>query len=1139
MTAQRLSPVERCFGPAAASGGPFELLGLPLEPVDERVVHEALRRRLARLAASPYGATPEADEVRLALHAAAAQLCDPLVRERLLALWREQSRAAEASRSRDSGPEVDDKTASLRLLALRVLARSGGWNRRSRRRVAALAHALGVSPSMLAQTLRRPGKAPSACTNEGASTGVMPPPSARVERAGSDRPATAAAIVQALERGSLGRDAAPRRLAQGRLTAERKTSHRRRRFVVPVVVTAMSLALASAAGWAAWRLALGDAAASDRHAHGGGATLSRPAAEAAPAAGSSASGAEAADAARPAVASSTSRLQTGLLEEAQRATELALEAAAQPKAFDQALAALSRAATGLPLGDTALWKRWRGLVDRLEEAHPAQAEQAKLATLTLDAVESVLTRSGGAALTVDVVKMLLDRAPLGDGAPPPLRDAARRRVLGWFDDRAVSAAAAAALSEALAQRSDLALVRPDMTLAPHAGFAPRQEMRDRYARAFGLASEQAAHGLPARWVEAAKELLHARGGSDVASLARAEALLRFTLAAALRQQGDVSRAAELLASFSGDVAEASAPPVEWIEFRHSAAEDGRWAAQVFAAGTNAQKKIKALFDLTAQTRPLGPIDADMLALLAVAEPRQEVRLRAQRALRERRNEPAVINGLLEALPQAHSTLSVAALVEEAAQATLPPPGGRAWRVAAQRALARRLLTMLEGAAARQGAVAVEHRMGRTLSELAQLLAPGRGEDAAQRPPEASEAAKRAALGAIAQARLAGAALRGEVFAPDAIERRLMTQTALARGPAQRTAAALGALAEAQAATLAASSPQLTAAARRAVLALTALTARARSSVEQIELASQTLAALWLLREQDDSAVEALWRRIGTTGVDAAAPSEDPAPQKADALCTADGAACFEEAERIALHAAGPAARTRAQRLYAASLLKDNPPSLRSVALALRELATSDEERRTLESIAQAAPSAALRVPDWRQPADTIALRGGVSAWSEDAALALLLYQAGRNAQAARLLEDPRTRQQAERALTEAGSMTPLQAILAAVASPACSVCKGQRFVRDQASESGYKLCPSCQGDPGPHVDGAALAALLRAQLLLLGEPATRIVDTLMAADHRPLTPAQPALLQLRYNPGFLRSLAESAAADGQGRSGGA
>ena len=78
-------PISLVLGPTGS--GPFALLGLPAADVDVPTVLAALHKRLDQVRASPFAATPAAEDTRLALHAAAAQLCDPAVRRLLLGTW--------------------------------------------------------------------------------------------------------------------------------------------------------------------------------------------------------------------------------------------------------------------------------------------------------------------------------------------------------------------------------------------------------------------------------------------------------------------------------------------------------------------------------------------------------------------------------------------------------------------------------------------------------------------------------------------------------------------------------------------------------------------------------------------------------------------------------------------------------------------------------------------------------------------------------------------------------------------------------------------------------------------------------------------------------------------------------------------
>lgn len=130
--------IERFLG-QGRSGGPRQALGLGPEPLSDETVLAALAAALASVNAHPHAASPEADEVRLALHAAAAHLLAPAGR----------TRAAAPAGTRA------DPVASLEHDALLTLAMHGGWNRDSLRRLSWLAHARGIPSSAVPAALGR------------------------------------------------------------------------------------------------------------------------------------------------------------------------------------------------------------------------------------------------------------------------------------------------------------------------------------------------------------------------------------------------------------------------------------------------------------------------------------------------------------------------------------------------------------------------------------------------------------------------------------------------------------------------------------------------------------------------------------------------------------------------------------------------------------------------------------------------------------------------------------------------------------------------------------------------------------------------------------------------------------------------
>lgn len=179
------APARRFLGEQAGSSGPFGLLGLQVEPTDEDAVFEALEGRLAQIDAHPHAQTPEADDARLALHAAAAQLMDPQVQRALLQRWSEGG-----AESEDVGEMID---AELERQAMLLLA-GGTSNPSALRRLSLLANSHGISVEQLVRSIvdsssrppeeRRAQRRSAESSDSGpddrsedrVSTGVVPPP---------------------------------------------------------------------------------------------------------------------------------------------------------------------------------------------------------------------------------------------------------------------------------------------------------------------------------------------------------------------------------------------------------------------------------------------------------------------------------------------------------------------------------------------------------------------------------------------------------------------------------------------------------------------------------------------------------------------------------------------------------------------------------------------------------------------------------------------------------------------------------------------------------------------------------------------------------------------------------------------------
>ncbi len=143
--------IERFLGPGLDDRGPFVLLGLDPAQASQadRVVPGLLAQILTRIDAHAQSRTPEADQVRLAVHTAAAQVLEPASRAAQLRLWHPEYAPPEVELPINIGGKGGD--ALLSDQAKRVMAMHGGWNRDAMIALGALSSQSGASLQQVAQ----------------------------------------------------------------------------------------------------------------------------------------------------------------------------------------------------------------------------------------------------------------------------------------------------------------------------------------------------------------------------------------------------------------------------------------------------------------------------------------------------------------------------------------------------------------------------------------------------------------------------------------------------------------------------------------------------------------------------------------------------------------------------------------------------------------------------------------------------------------------------------------------------------------------------------------------------------------------------------------------------------------------------
>lgn len=154
----RIDAIGRFLSLPPGDRSPLALLNITREQCDRAAIDAALARRLDRVDRHAEASTPDADTVRMALHAAAAQLADPAVLAQILG---EPGASVEAD-TIEQPPSISPGERAAQLQAMQAFRRTAirtillcrGWNRKSRRMLAAVAGASGIAPEHMAVALR-------------------------------------------------------------------------------------------------------------------------------------------------------------------------------------------------------------------------------------------------------------------------------------------------------------------------------------------------------------------------------------------------------------------------------------------------------------------------------------------------------------------------------------------------------------------------------------------------------------------------------------------------------------------------------------------------------------------------------------------------------------------------------------------------------------------------------------------------------------------------------------------------------------------------------------------------------------------------------------------------------------------------
>lgn len=798
-------PFQQLFPEASAKSGPFSLLGLAPSECDDNAVQAALHRRLARLAQHPQGSSALAAEVRLALHVAAAQLRDPMVRERLFALYHGTDAPREpgdyfvarigAGLPDDAHPS-SGSDAMLRETAVAIIAHSGGWNERAKRRLAAMLHALGRPPELMPQLLaqvQRSAARPGYLVHElprsnqpAAGRSLMLVRQRTVAASVSVRHPlhrlAAILILISLCMSAVLLTAWTARIYRdrGSLVSAVNDAMRwpepqvsRSRSAAPLTDTIRLLERSPRPAGNDAELMLGSDDEIDQ-------VLERIRHSTRLIRTDVAAALEMFEPSERAVAQSWCRFPYSYTVRAQQdVTEFIREASLRaPNAAALIVERLVRNARFEPDGSglydgREIWRTaWSiGMSGRLRrereidlelrnqlDAHLAEVYESvrppendvfwdnALAGLSAIAIEMLPVRHAGSRIVdaplawilwndavraasyadttkgqrviLDVLDAMLRAGPgVSSGEEPSIAIQAmlgavdfdaggigRERVIAWLDDYGISNSDLMYVSRWLIDAAVIPGLSDELELDTSLSRSDRGRLRDRYARVMGLPLREQVSLLEQRWLDEARRGLNvSEEARECAQRLEALAMLAYLNCAAThrwRQQEQAGMAAlrealmqpGMMRTLRGRVEFQLSDPVDQI--RKGRLTDGEWASQYLGAGRTVDLRLQRLNDLRHLPHPIGPVDADVLAETAMFGVPIEVRRRAQRIVVAMASNPAVVNGLLESLPEAARDDHVIEMIEQIAGARLPSARDPAWRVQARRALVGRLIEMI-------------------------------------------------------------------------------------------------------------------------------------------------------------------------------------------------------------------------------------------------------------------------------------------------------------------------------------------------------------------------------------------------------------------------------------------------------------
>lgn len=434
---------------------------------------------------------------------------------------------------------------------------------------------------------------------------------------------------------------------------------------------------------------------------------------------------------------------------------------------------------------------------------------------------------------------------------------ARPRLIEWFRDPQISNTDLRAVTSAIATRSSAEGVEPSMVLSMSARGDDRQQLRARYAAAWGLAEASTRADSAREWLARARaladftpredELDQLTAAADLAELSREAARIWRGESAAHGATAPAGPAA--VPGYTPGASKIAQPgrvgsPTVPTGAVTGEARDGSWAERYLAAERNIPVRLDRLAELEQMGPPIGWIDAAVLTEAAFFASPLQVRTAAQKVAARFADEPALVSAFLDALPQAPRVRAVSESISRVALSALPRTSDPDWEFAARRALVERLLSML-----------ADEGIHGQIEQLASRIAAAYLDAAGEPPPDL--AADAAATGARRGAEMLSDAVRREAeglpissatrFNLEQIARRRDQRRRQAIGPVQAFVAEQATLAETLGYLVAAERPEREAPIAAVLDQMNESRRRARHVFAQVWAAERAIVKVWILR----------------------------------------------------------------------------------------------------------------------------------------------------------------------------------------------------------------------------------------------------------------------------------------------------